>query len=312
MNLQNLRVFLKVAELEHITRASEELNLSQPAVTKTIQSLEHEIGLELVERQGRRIALTYAGRMLQGYARQIFALEREMEEALVALRDVESGEVTLAANTTAGVYLLPPIVAQFRMRYPQINLHIAILNSHEIVDEIMNWNLDFGLVEGDASTLPSALQVQLFAYDELILVVAPGHPWSSLSSVELEALREGTLLMREQGSGIREVVEHSLLQHNVVVQPLFTLTDNEAIKQMVISGVGAAIVSWLSVQRELANGDLVQVRIAGLELRPQLSLIQRADKQLSRAALAFCTFLRPVIDKERNLQLTVPDAGGKA
>lgn len=105
MNLQNLRVFLKVAELEHITRASEELNLSQPAVTKTIQSLEHEIGLELVERQGRRIALTHAGRVLQNYARQIFALEREMEDALTALRDVEGGEVTLAANTTAGVYL---------------------------------------------------------------------------------------------------------------------------------------------------------------------------------------------------------------
>lgn len=312
MNLQNLRVFLKVAELEHVTRASQELNLSQPAVTKTIQSLEHEIGLELVERQGRRIALTYAGRMLQGYARQIFALEREMEEALVGLHDVESGEVTLAANTTAGVYLLPPIVAQFRMRYPQINLHIAILNSHEIVDEIINWNLDFGLVEGDAATLPAALNVQLFAYDELILVVAPDHSWSNLPSVEQEALREGTLLMREQGSGIREAVEHSLLQHNVVVQPLFTLTDNEAIKQMVISGVGAAIVSRLSVQRELANHDLVQVRIAGLELRPQLSLIQRADKQLSRAAQAFCTFLRPAIEKESNpSQVAVPDVQGK-
>lgn len=312
MNLQNLRVFLKVAELEHVTRASQELNLSQPAVTKTIQSLEHEIGLELVERQGRRIALTYAGRMLQGYARQIFALEREMEEALVGLHDVESGEVTLAANTTAGVYLLPPIVAQFRMRYPQINLHIAILNSHEIVDEIINWNLDFGLVEGDAATLPVALNVQLFAYDELILVVAPDHPWSNLPSVEQEALREGTLLMREQGSGIREAVEHSLLQHNVVVQPLFTLTDNEAIKQMVISGVGAAIVSRLSVQRELANHDLVQVHIAGLELRPQLSLIQRADKQLSRAAQAFCTFLRPAVEKASNSsQVAVPDVQGK-
>ena len=142
MNLQNLRVFLKVAELEHITRASRELNSSQPAVTKTIQSLEHEVGLETALSGRKRIALTHAGRMLQGYARQIFALEREMEEALEALRDVESGEVTLAANTTAGVYLLPPIVARFRMRYPQINLHIAILNSHEIVEEIMNWNLD--------------------------------------------------------------------------------------------------------------------------------------------------------------------------
>ncbi len=301
MNLQNLRVFLKVAELEHITRASEELNLSQPAVTKTIQGLEHEVGLELVERQGRRIALTHAGRVLQGYARQIFTLEREMEESLASLRDVESGEVTLAANTTAGVYLLPPIVARFRTRYPQVNLHIAILNSQEIVDEILNWNLDFGLVEVDASMLPPGLKVEAFAYDELILVVAPGHPWNRLDSVQPEALSEMALLLREPGSGVREAVEQELLRHDIAIHPLFTLTDNEAIKQMVMSGVGASIVSSLSVQRELANGDLVQVPIAGIELRPQLSLIQRVDKQLSRAAQAFCAFLRPSINQESDL-----------
>src|SRR6266581_4796808 len=168
MNLYHLRVFQTVAVHEHITRASEELILSQPAVTKIIQSLEHETGLELIERHGRRIVLTYAGHVLHNYARRMFALEHEMEEALAALRDVESGEVTLAANTTAGVYLLPPIVARFRVRYPQVNLHIAILNSQEIVDETLNWNLDFGLVEGDAAALPPGLKVQVFAYDDLI------------------------------------------------------------------------------------------------------------------------------------------------
>lgn len=298
MNLQNLRVFLKVAELEHITRASEELNLSQPAVTKTIQSLEHEAGLELVERQGRRIALTHAGRVLQNYARQIFALEREMDEALAALRDVEGGEVTLAANRTAGVYLLPSLVARFRTRYPQVALRISIMNSSEIVQEILNWELDFGLVEGDASSLPPGLKIEVFAYDELILVVAPNHRWSGLSSLEPSALGEEELILREEGSGIREVIEQGLLRYGVHVRPLFTLTDNEAVKQMVISEVGAAIVSSLSVQRELANGDLVQVPIEGLELRPQLSLVQRADKQLSRAAQAFCSFLRPALEKE--------------
>jgi DNA-binding transcriptional LysR family regulator len=298
MNLQNLRVFLKVAELEHITHASEELNLSQPAVTKTIQSLEHEVGLELIERQGRRIVLTHAGRVLQSYARQVFALEREMEEALAALRDIEAGEVTLAANTTAGVYLLPPIVARFRARYPQVTLNISILNSQEIVEETLNWNLDFGLVEREASHLPPGLKVTVFAYDELILVVAPEHRWNGVLSLRPEALSKEELILREQGSGIREVIEQALLAHNVIVHPLLTLTDNEAIKQMVMSGVGAAIISSLSVQRELANGDLVQVPIEGLELHPQLSLIQRADKQLSRAAQAFCSFLRPALDRE--------------
>lgn len=291
MNLYHLRVFLTVAEHEHITRASEELILTQPAVTKIIQHLEQEVGLELIERQGRRIVLTHAGRILQNYARRIFGLEREMEDALAALRDLEVGEVTLAANTTTGVYLLPPIVARFRARYPQVALHIAILNSHEIIEQTLNWNLDFGLVETDPATLPAELHSEVFAHDELVLVVAPHHPWSKLNILKPEALREGALVLREQGSGIREVIEHALLEHGVRVSPQLTLQDNEAIKHMVMSGVGAAIVSSLTVQRELANGHLVQVAIAGLDLHPQLSLIRRMDKQLSRAAQAFYALL---------------------
>jgi DNA-binding transcriptional LysR family regulator len=291
MNLYHLRVFQTVAEHEHITRASEELILSQPAVTKIIQSLEHETGLELIERHGRRIVLTHAGHVLHNYARRMFALEREMEEALAVLRDVETGEIKLAANTTTGVYLLPPIVARYRNLYPQVRLYMTILNSHEIIEQTLNWTLDFGLVEGDPSTLPQGLHVEVFAQDELVLVVSPAHRWSNLDELGPEDLREGELLLREQGSGIREVIEHALLLHRVQVQPLFTLPDNEAIKQMVISGVGAAIVSALAVQRELGSGELVRIPITGVDLCPQLSLVRRVDKQLSRAAQAFCGLL---------------------
>ncbi len=293
MNLQNLRVFLKVADLEHITHASEELNLTQPAVTKIIQSLEHETQIELVERQGRRIVLTDAGRVLQRYARQIFALEREVEDTLASLRDVDLGEVTIAANTTAGVYLLPPIIARFRTRYPQVSLNITILNSREIIEGTLDWTLDFGLVEGDTSHLPSVLSARVFAQDSLVLIVSPGHRWCTVDVLQPEALAPGELVLREQGSGIREVIEQELLRKGVRIQPLLTLTDNEAIKQMVIHGVGAAIVSFLSVQRELAVGDLVQIALADLNLIAQLSFIQRTDKQLSRAALAFYDLLFP-------------------
>src|SRR5260221_3290749 len=195
MNLYHLRVFLTVAEHEHITRASEELILSQPAVTKIIQSLEREVGLELIERHGRRIVLTYAGNGLHKYARRMFGLEHEMEEALAALRDIESGEITLAANTTTGVYLLPPIVARFRARYPQVSLHINILNSHEIVEQILNWNLDLGLVESDPATLPPGLQVEVFAYDDLALVVAPAHRRPRLPTFSPPALPHAPLLL---------------------------------------------------------------------------------------------------------------------
>lgn len=294
MNLYHLRVFLKVAEYEHITRAAEELVLSQPAVTKIIQNLEHEVGMELVERQGRRIALTYAGRVLFSHARRLFALEREMEDALANLRDADAGEITLAANTTTGVYLLPSIVARFRRRYPHVQLHLTILNSSEIVEAILNWTLDFGLVEGDPALLPPELRVEVFTYDELILVANPNHHWQGAETLAPEALRSGELLLREQGSGIREVIEHALLQHRVQVEPLLVLPDNEAIKQMVINGVGAAILPARAVQRELATGDLVRLPITGMELRAQISLVRRLDKQLSRAAQAFCDLLQSV------------------
>lgn len=293
MNLQNLRVFLKVAELEHITHAAEELNLTQPAVTKIIQSLEQELHLDLVARQGRRIVLTQAGRTLQTHARQLFAVEREMEEALTMLRDVEVGEVTMAANTTVGVYLLPPIVSRFRMRYPHVALHIHILNSQEVVEQTLDWTLDFGLIEGSSSHLPNSLDVRFFARDTLVLVASPGHRWYNREAVITDDMfAQGELVVRERGSGIRESIQHALEHRGVVLQPLLTLTNNEAIKQMVISGVGSAIVSRHSVQRELTNGDLVQLPM-DLDLHPQLSFIQRKDKQLSLAAQAFCDFLFP-------------------
>ncbi len=292
MNLYHLRVFLTVAEHEHITRASEELILSQPAVTKIIQHLEQETGLELIERHGRRIVLTQAGKVLHGYARRLFALEREMEDALSVMQDVEIGNITLAANTTTGVYFLPPVVAQFRERYPQVILHITILNSHEIIEQIMNWILDFGLVEGDPATLPPGVETQVFARDELVLVVAPTHRWNGLRIIKPEVLGDKELLLREQGSGIREVIEHALLQQTVRITPLLTLTDNEVIKQMAMSGVGAAILSAFAVRRELASGELVRIPIEGIDLRPQLTLVKRSDKHLSRAAQAFCSLLQ--------------------
>ncbi len=298
MNLHNLRIFLKVAELEHITRASEELNLSQPAVTKIIQSLEYEVNLDLVERQGRRIVLTSAGRVLQSYARQVFALEHEMEEALTTLQDADSGEVTLAANPTASVYLLPPIVAHFHARYPRVKLNIAICNSQEIAEGILDWKLDFGIVEGLASALATGLTVEAFAHDELGLIVAPNHRWSQLGSVSPEALQDGELLLREQGSGIREAIEQGLQYHNVQIRPLCILTDNEAIKHLVMHGMGAAIVSLLTVRHELEIGSLVQIPVHKLSLPSQFSLIQRADKHLSRAAENFGAFLRAGVSKE--------------
>ncbi|MBE3559623.1 MAG: LysR family transcriptional regulator [Ktedonobacteraceae bacterium] len=291
MNLQNLRIFLKVAEFEHVTRAAEALHLSQPAVTRTIQNLEQEIHLDLIERHGRRIILTDAGRILQQYAQRIFALEREMEEALAALRDLESGTIAFAANPSAWIYLLPPAVAEFHRNYPRIEFHITIQNSQEIIAETLDWKVDFGLIEGDVSTLPEQIQASVLAYDVLVLIVSPHHHWAGLQQIPCEALGDGELIVREPGSGVREAIEQQLARHQVRLRPLLTLSDNEAIKQMVMSGVGAAVVSSFGVRKELANGELVSVPSCGLDWRTPISLIRRVDKRLSCAAQAFCSLL---------------------
>jgi DNA-binding transcriptional LysR family regulator len=134
--------------------------------------------------------------------------------------------------------------------------------------------------------------MEVLDHDKLVLVVAPTHHWRGIQALQPEELQDDELVLREQGSGIREVIEHALLQHDVQIQPLLTVPDNEAIKQMVMNGVGAAIVPARTVQRELATGDLLYIPIDGLDLRPELSLVRRTDKQLSRAAQAFCDLLR--------------------
>src|SRR5579883_1848100 len=170
MNLSHVRVFLAVANAEHITHASQELFVSQSAVSKTIHALEQETGVQLIERQGRGIVLTPAGRLLQTYASQLFAMEHEMEKAVEALRTGDRGEIFIGASKTTGTYLLPELVSRFRGRYPQVELHIRILNSQEVMQQTLDWQLDFGLIEGEVPLWPQELAVEVFGKDELVLV----------------------------------------------------------------------------------------------------------------------------------------------
>ena len=296
MRLDALHVFLLVADYEHITRAAEELMLTQPAVTRTIHSLEQEAGLPLFERQGRRIALTEAGRVMQTYVRRIIALERELEESLADLRDVEAGEVIISASKTTGAYLLPPAIAQFRTLHPHIALQLTMHNSHGVTEQVLSWRADIGLVEGDISALPPELAVEVIATDELVLVIGPTHRWRGLQAVTPEMLGANELVLREQGSGTREVIERALQQQGVQVSPLLTAPENETIKQLVMHGMGAAILPALVVQREVMALDLLRVPIVNLDLHREFSLVRRADKQLSRAADSFCSVLRRSIE----------------
>jgi DNA-binding transcriptional LysR family regulator len=297
MNLQQLRVFLKVAELEHITHASEDLGFSQPAVTKMVQSLEQEIGLELIRRRKKGVALTPAGRLFLTYAHRMLGLEQEMEEALAALRNLEGGTVSLAVNTITGMYLMPALVARFQSHAPCVTVHLALLSMQDIVEQLVDGKIDLGLIEGMPPSVPTGLHVELLFTEELALVVAPHHQWSKLSVMKSEMRQEEALFPLE-GRNLRERAVQVLPGYRGQTYGLPPLEETAVIKQMVLRGAGAALVSTRAIQQELLNGDLVRIPVSGLDVHPQLYLIRRAEKQFSRVAHAFCTVLRLVIREE--------------
>jgi DNA-binding transcriptional LysR family regulator len=186
-----------------------------------------------------------------------------------------------------------------------VKINLEILKSREIIEETVEWRLDFGLVEVDPSELPLGLDFETIAHDELILVVAPNHPWSELSSIKPEELRDGVLILREPGSGVRESIEHAFSHQGYSLSPLLTVPDSEVIKQMALKGVGATMISAMSVRRELESGDLLRLPIVDLEMRPQLSMVWREDKQFSPAAQAFRDLLRREVRLMEDMQKSV-------
>jgi DNA-binding transcriptional LysR family regulator len=186
------------------------------------------------------------------------------------------------------------VIARFRTLHPQIALSLSIDNSYGVTEQVLAWQVDIGLVEGDIAALPPELDVEVIASDELVLVVAPTHCWSSLQAIKPEMLGSNELLLREYGSGTREVIERALEQQGVQVSPLLTVPENETIKQLVMYGMGASILPALVVQREVETHDLIRLPITGLDLHREFSLVRRSDKQLSRAAQAFCKLLHQV------------------
>jgi DNA-binding transcriptional LysR family regulator len=297
MNLQQLRVFLKVAEREHITRAAEELGFSQPAVTKVVQSLEQEVGLELIKRRRRGVVLTPTGRLFHMYAHRMLKVEQELEETLAALRDLEGGRISLAVNTITGMYLLPSLLARFRSRAPRVAVHLALLSMQEIVEQLVSGKVDLGLIEGVPSAVSSGLHVEVLFTEDVALVVAPHHQWSKFATRTPERNQKQGLF--SQGNqGLREGAKQAVLDYSMQIHELSFLEDTEAVKQLVLSGTGAALVSARTIQQELLNGDLVRIPVSGLDVHPQLHLMRPAQHQFARVAHAFCTVLRLITKEE--------------
>ncbi|HXT49351.1 MAG TPA: LysR family transcriptional regulator [Gemmatimonadaceae bacterium] len=289
LNLNALRIFAAVADAGGFTKASELLHLSQPAVSKAVQTLERDLAMPLLERGPRAIHLTDAGTALFARARELFAVERGAEEELRALRGLEGGRVRIGASTTIATYMLPPVLADFRTRHPAVKLTLVSANTRAIAALVLERRVDVALVEGPVAD--ARLELRRWRADELVVIVPAGHRLARRRSVQLAQLAAEPFIVRERGSGTRDVAERAFAAHGIHPPVALTLASTEAIKQAVAAGLGLAVVSRAAAGDQIALGHLAALRIAGFEMRRDLTELRLRGRTLGAPAEALAKLL---------------------
>jgi DNA-binding transcriptional LysR family regulator len=286
MNLNHLNIFYAVAEQGSVSKGAERLHISQPAVSKQLAEFERALGAPLFDRLPRGIRLTEAGRLLQNYARRLFAVEAEAERSLRELRGLERGRLAIGASTSIGAYLLPSALTAFYRAYPGIEVHLEIDNTEKIQKLLEVGALDIGFTEGFIHS--EALEASVFQEDELVFIAAPDYAQRLAEPLTLEQLCAEPFLMRERGSGTREVIEEALQQHGLALpRPIMTMGNTEAIKRVVAESIGIAIVSRLTIQSEVREGRLIVLEVPGFTLRRPLHQLKVRGTDGPAAVRAF-------------------------
>jgi DNA-binding transcriptional LysR family regulator len=244
MTLEQLRIFVAVAERQHVTRAAEALNLAQSAASAAVAALEARHGTKLFHRVGRGIELTEAGALFLAEARAVLARAAAAELVLSDLGDFKRGTLAVHASQTIASYWLPRHLVAFRRAYPGIDIRLAIGNTAQVAAAVHQGTADIGFIEGKIED--PALTVEQVARDQMVIVVGPEHPWSAVDRLAQERLVEAEWVLREPGSGTRSVFEAALQTFGVslaAVRIVLELPSNEAVRAAVEAGLGATAIS---------------------------------------------------------------------
>jgi DNA-binding transcriptional LysR family regulator len=284
MELSQLEVFLAVARERRFSRAAEKLFRTQSAVSQTIQKLEHELGEVLFDRSSREGVLTDAGKVLYEYAEKLINLRSEAAESLTELRELQTGKLVIAANELTVLYVLP-VLAEFRRLHPMIKISVERALGSHIPDDVLRYNVEFGVLS--YAPQEDNLHSVIVYLDELVFVVPPKHSLASAKQVSIRQLGTESFVAHIVSSPYREKVIQLFKTHKTPLHMDLELPTLQAIKQFVAAGNGVALVPEISVQPELARGELVRIPVRELQLQRKLRLIYRKGANLSHAARAF-------------------------
>ncbi len=272
MNLHHLRLFTAVVNQGGFTKAAASLHLSQPAISKSLNELERQLNLTLLERSGRSIRLTDAGQALYARARELFGVEWIAEQELREIRGLKRGVLRIGASTTIATYMLPPYLGRFHLRHPGIRIRATSANTRAVLRMLLESRADIALVEGPVSH--PQVEVQPWLDDELVVISHPEHRLLSRNDVDVGMLVREQFIVREPGSGTRDVSARALALHGVRLTNTMRVGGTESIKQAVAAGLGLAIVSRAAAADQLALGKIAVLSVNGLVIRRTLAQIK--------------------------------------
>ncbi len=284
LTLEQLRIFVAVAERQHVTRAAEALNLAQSAASAAIASLEGRHGVKLFHRIGRKIELTDVGRAFLDQARAVLARAAAAELMLAEFGGLQRGNLSVAASQTIAGYWLPRHLADYRRAHPRIGLHLTVGNTAQVATAVHEGTAELGFVEGAVSN--PALHSEVVAHDRLVLVVGADHPWAGRARADFNELPELDWVLREPGSGTRSAFEAAFARSGVTqtLNVALELPSNEAVRAAVEAGAGATVISASVVAPSLEAGLLHRV---DLDLPDRTYVVLRhRERHCSRAATA--------------------------
>ncbi|WP_312553991.1 LysR family transcriptional regulator [Empedobacter brevis] len=281
-----LKVFDTVARRLNFTKAANELNITQPAVTKHIKEIELNLNIKLFERNGTKIKLTQAGEILVKYTEEIFSIYQKMEFEIGQLQEKQKGYLRLGASTTIAQYVLPPILAEFRKRFPEIQLNLVIHNSEKIEDLLTNNKIDVGLIEAQIKN--RTFHYFPFMKDEIVLVARQNHPLSTRNHLKTHDLLQIPFVLRESGSGTLETIDLALKTKNIKLNELKTeirLGSTESIKSYLLHSDTLAFLSVQSILQELKSHTLTIIDVKNMEIPRYFNFIIQEGEQSKLVSL---------------------------
>lgn len=292
--LPHLETFAKAAELSSFTAAARSMGLTQAAISQRIQALEQVLKGPLFHRQGGHVLLTDSGHRLYVFAQRILDMHREAIHEITGHETPLVGELTLAASSVPGEHLLPDLLAVFQQRHPHVQVRATVTDSQQVLQQVEQGQVHLGLV-GSKRESPH-LEYRSFANDSLVLIVPARHPWCKRKRVSLAQFAAQAQIVREAGSGSRSCLEQALATAGKTLRDLhitLVLGSNEAIKEAVQRGMGVAVLSTRTIQKELLTEKLHAVQINGLALSREMFVVWDRRRVLPIPARLFLDLLRP-------------------